>query len=81
MSYKYQELIDLIVSKPVGEPVEVPRMPTLERHSVFAGVRQNLKAMGFALRVKTDGQWHYVRRVPIADNDSPVQCNNSPDPL
>jgi hypothetical protein len=71
MSLKYQAVIDMINAVPIGVTVEVPRMPTLDRHSVFACVRHNVKAAGYRLSVKTDGAWHYVRRLPISDNTKP----------
>lgn len=77
---KHGELIALIDSKPDGHPSEVPRMPTLERHAVFATVRQHYRVRGYRLRVKTDGAWHYVRKVPMR-GDTPETDNTSPDSL
>lgn len=76
----HSELIDMIESRPIGSVTAVPRMPTLERHSVFATIRHHFRARGYTLRVKTDGAWHYVRKVPMR-GDTPETDNTSPDPL
>ena len=69
MSHKV--IVELILNAPMGAVVEVPRMATLDRHSIFANVRHCLRSQGWRLSVKTDGAFHYVRKLPILDNKSP----------
>lgn len=69
MSHKV--IAELLMATPIGQCVQVPRMPTLDRHAVFANVRHAVRAHGFRLSVKTDGAFHYVRRLPISDNITP----------